>query len=136
MYGTLGGMVLNEIRYNHQSYRNNNMKYDYWTANNPTNAFPQPNADIANISYESTLYYEKSDFLRIKTITLGYTFPKQLLKSTGLSNARIYATAQNPVIWTGFTGVDPEGAAGGTSGATGYAAPSISSWIVGVNLSF
>ncbi|MDR1155778.1 MAG: TonB-dependent receptor [Bacteroidales bacterium] len=136
MYGTLGGMVLNEIRYNHQSYRNNNMKYDYWTANNPTNAFPQPNASIDNIAYESTLYYEKSDFLRIKTITLGYTLPKPLLKSTGLSNARIYATAQNPIIWTGFTGVDPEGAAGGTSGATGYASPSISSWIMGVNLSF
>jgi TonB-linked SusC/RagA family outer membrane protein len=136
MYGTLGGMVLNEIRYNHQSYRNNNMKYDYWTATNPTNAFPQPNASIDNIAYESTLYYEKSDFLRIKTITLGFTFPKQLLKHTGLSNARIYATAQNPVIWTGFTGVDPEGAVGGSSGATGYAAPSVSSWMMGVNLSF
>jgi TonB-linked SusC/RagA family outer membrane protein len=136
MYGTYGGMVLNQIRYNHQSYRNNNMKYDYWTENNPTNAFPQPNANINDISYESTLHYEKSDFLRIKTITLGYTFPKQLLKNTGLSHARIYATAQNPVIWTGFTGVDPEGAIGGASGATGYAAPSVSSWIMGVNLSF
>jgi TonB-linked SusC/RagA family outer membrane protein len=136
LYGAFGGMIKNEIRYNHQSYRNNNMKYDYWTMNNPTNAFPRPNADINNIDYESTLYYEKSDFLRVKTVTFGYTLPKQLLENIKLSSARIYVTAQNPLIWTKYSGVDPEGAASGVSAASGYASPSVSNWIVGINLNF
>ena len=73
--------------------------------------------------------YEKSDFLRVKTITLGYTLPKNLVNKATLSNCRLYVTAQNPLVFTNYTGVDPEGAAT-------YASPSVSSWIFGVNVSF
>ncbi len=128
-YAALGGMVRHDIRYNHQSHRNNNVVYDYWTPDNPTNAFPRPNRNIDNIEFESTLYYEKSDFLRIKTMTLGYTLPQKVVNKMTLSRFRVYFTAQNPFVFTGFSGVDPEG-------ATGYASPSVSSWIVGANISF
>ncbi|MFC4675772.1 SusC/RagA family TonB-linked outer membrane protein [Dysgonomonas termitidis] len=128
-YSTLGGMLSNNIRYNHQSDRNNNVKYDYWTATNPTNAYPQPDRGFQNIDYESSLYYEKSDFLRLKTVTLGYTLPKKLIIKAALSRCRIYFTAENPLLFTNYSGIDPEG-------ATGYAAPSLSSWILGLNLSF
>ena len=53
---------------------------------------------------------------------------KTLNKAT-LSNCRLYVTAQNPLVFTNYTGVDPEGAAT-------YASPSVSSWIFGVNVSF
>ena len=129
LYGTLGGMLRNAVRVNHQSYRNNSVKFDYWTPNNPTNAYPRPNRLYDNIEYESSLYYEKSDFLRVKTITLGYTLPKNLVNKATLSNCRLYVTAQNPLVFTNYTGVDPEGAAT-------YASPSVSSWIFGVNVSF
>lgn len=129
LYGTLGGMLKNAVRVNHQSYRNNSVKFDYWTPNNPTNAYPRPNRLYDNIEYESSLYYEKSDFLRVKTITLGYTLPKNLVNKATLSNCRLYVTAQNPLVFTNYTGVDPEGAAT-------YASPSVSSWIFGVNVSF
>ena len=99
------------------------------TPNNPTNAYPRPNRLYDNIEYESSLYYEKSDFLRVKTITLGYTLPKNLVIKASLSNCRLYVTAQNPLVFTNYTGVDPEGAAT-------YASPSVSSWIFGVNVSF
>ena len=75
------------------------------------------------------LYYQKSDFLRVKTITLGYTLPEKWVRKATLSKCRIYLTAENPFIFTNYEGIDPEG-------ATGYAYPSVSSWIVGVNLSF
>ncbi|NDW11126.1 TonB-dependent receptor [Dysgonomonas sp. 520] len=134
-YGTFGGMIANEIRYGHQAGRNNTAKYDYWTPENPTNAFPRPNKN-KEPEYEAALYYEDSDFIRLKTITLGYTFPKKLISKAGISNFRIYATAQNPYVWSNYSGVDPEGAASGVSKASGYASPSVSSWIFGVNLSF
>lgn len=129
LYGTMGGMLNNNLRYNHQSYRNNSLKLDYWSPNNPTNAYPRPNQSYDNIEYESTLRYEKSDFLRIKTITLGYTLPKQWISKANLTNCRFYLTAENPFVITDYTGIDPEG-------TTGYAAPSLSSWMFGVNLSF
>ncbi len=137
-YATLGGMLANGIRYNQQSYRNNNVKYNYWTPENPTNDYPRPNRLTDNIEYESSLYYEKSDFLRIKTITLGYTLPKDLVRKITLTNCRFYFTAQNPFVFTKFTGVDPEGAT--TKVESGYnrsyASPSYTSWIFGLNLSF
>lgn len=140
MYATVGGMLRNGIRYNHQPDRNNNVKYDYWTESNPTNAFPQPNRTIANIEtdYEHTLYLEKSDFLRIKTITIGYTLPKKIVNKASLTNCRVYFTAENPFVFTDFTGVDPEGATTevGSGFNRTYTSPSISSWILGVNVSF
>lgn len=129
LYGTLGGMLRNNIRINHQSYRNNSVKLDYWTPSNPTNKYPRPNRNYDNILYESSLYYEKSDFLRVKTITLGYSIPEKIIDKIGVSNCRLYVTAQNPYVFTDYTGIDPEG-------ATGYAEPSVSSWIFGVNVSF
>lgn len=138
LYATVGGMLRNGIRYNHQSDRNNNVKYDYWTENNPTNAFPQPNRSVQNIEYESSLYYEKSDFLRVKTITLGYTLPRNIVNKMSLANCRLYFTAENPFIFTDFTGVDPEGAttAVGSGYNRTYTSPSVSSWIFGLNVSF
>ncbi|MDR1154930.1 MAG: TonB-dependent receptor [Bacteroidales bacterium] len=137
-YATAGGMLENGIRYNQQSYRNNNVKYNYWTPENPTNDYPRPNRLVDNDPYETALYYEKSDFLRIKTITLGYTLPQRLVNKATLSNCRFYFTAQNPFVFTKFTGVDPEGATTvvGSGYNRSYASPSYSSWIMGINLSF
>jgi hypothetical protein len=137
-YATMGGMLANGIRYCQQSYRNNTIKFNYWTPTNPTNDYPRPNRLEDNIQYETSLYYEKSDFLRVKTVTLGYTLPQKLANKATLSNCRFYFTAQNPLVFTNFTGVDPEGAT--TSVGSGYdrsySSPSYSSWILGINLSF
>ena len=59
----------------------------------------------------------------------GYTLPEKWVRKATLSKCRIYLTAENPFVFTNYEGVDPEG-------ATAYAYPSVSSWIVGVNLSF
>ena len=85
--------------------------------------------DLFHIEEQMKVINEKSDFLRVKTITLGYTLPKSLVNKATLSNCRLYVTAQNPLVFTSYTGVDPEGAAT-------YASPSVRSWIFGMNVSF
>ena len=47
-------------------------------------------------------------FLRLKTLTLGYTLPKKALRKWGISTARVYVAGQN--LWTisGYSGYDPE----------------------------
>jgi iron complex outermembrane receptor protein len=52
----------------------------------------------------SSLYVEKADFFKLDNITLGYTF-----KPTGaLRNLRMYISGQNLLVFTNYTGIDPE----------------------------
>ena len=56
----------------------------------------------------STRYIEDGSYLRIKNITLGYTFPKSLLRKVKLDNVRAYMNIQNLYTFTKYTGFDPE----------------------------
>ncbi len=51
---------------------------------------------------------EDASFLRLNTLTLGYTLPKKLVSQIGISNLRFYATANNVFIITDYSGLDPE----------------------------
>jgi len=50
----------------------------------------------------------KGDFLKLKNLTLGYSFPPKLLQKMDLSNLRLYVSGQNLAILTGYPGPDPE----------------------------
>ncbi len=47
-------------------------------------------------------------YVKVKTITLGYTFPKKLLTPWGCQYLRLYATVTNPFVFTKYKGFDPE----------------------------
>lgn len=67
----------------------------------------------------SDRYVEDGSYLRVKNITLGYTFPKTWIKHIGLENLRMYCNIQNLFTITGYKGYDPEVGAS-TSDANGY----------------
>lgn len=67
----------------------------------------------------SDRYVENGSYLRIKNITLGYTFPKRLLKPLHLENLRLYCNIQNLWTITGYKGYDPEVGAS-TADSNGY----------------
>ena len=101
--------------------------YDYWTPSNPTNDFPQPGS-----SRGAGLTNVDGSYLKIKNITLGYSFPKALQEKLGMSRMRIYGTVYNPFIFTRSSmlkGVDPE-----NGGAASF--PLYKQVVFGVNLSF
>jgi TonB-dependent starch-binding outer membrane protein SusC len=56
----------------------------------------------------SDRFLEDGSYLRLKTITLGYSFPKQTTDRIKLTKLRIYITAQNLLTFTRYTGYDPE----------------------------
>jgi hypothetical protein len=98
------------------------LKVDYWTPTNPTNAFPQPDAGRDGLMYTSTLTYLDGSFIKIRTIDLGYNFSSRLLSKAGISSLRAYVSAQNPfILWAPLKknglGIDPEG--NGTGNAIG-----------------
>ncbi len=53
----------------------------------------------------STLYLEKGDFVRLQNATVGYNVP---LKDGTFKNLRFSLTGQNLLLFTGYTGLDPE----------------------------
>ena len=67
----------------------------------------------------SDRYIENGSYLRVKNITLGYTFPKQWIKHIGLENLRLSCNIQNLWTITGYKGYDPEIGAS-TSDMNGY----------------
>ena len=51
---------------------------------------------------------EDGSFLRLNTLTLGYTVPKTLTQKVHIQNLRLYATANNVFVLTDYSGFDPE----------------------------
>ena len=91
----------------------NNMKKNYWTPENPSNSMGQPSnmgpyRDQNTTGKSISHLVQKTDFLKVSYITLGYTFRKNLLNKVNLGNLRVYSTIQNPFTFTGFSGFDPE----------------------------
>lgn len=56
----------------------------------------------------SDFYVEDGSFLKLRTITLGYTLPKSISNAVKASKIRFYVTAQNLFVFTRYSGVDPE----------------------------
>lgn len=165
--GTLISLLHSPASYlNMLSGRRGQIKVDYWTENNPTNDYPMAGGGIAvrgggsngnadNPSYGTTLAYFSSSFLKIRTLTLGYTLRENWMRPLGISHARFYVSVNNPfVLFSPFkneTGMDPEPnseagqrstTASGSIGlnrrypAIGYDTPSLRTYIFGVNVSF
>lgn len=98
--------------------------FDRWHGEGTSNTQPRISATgHPNTVYVSTRYMEDADYLKIKTVTLGYDF-KQAWKSCPLQQLRFYVQVQNLYTFTGYTGLDPEvGSAGGAD-----------SWASGIDL--
>lgn len=95
----------------------NNLKKDYWTPENPTNASAQPGnmgpyrgkaGPWGNQKSEVSHTMSSSDYFKVSHISLGYTFDKSLIAKSFLTNLRVYCTVQNPFIICADYVVDPE----------------------------
>ncbi|WP_262732551.1 SusC/RagA family TonB-linked outer membrane protein [Gaetbulibacter sp. NE] len=135
-YGAGGNKVYNGLkgtRINGGENITANVYNTRWNGEGSTNTNPGANRD----SYASNYYLEDGDFFRINNITVGYTLKNVL---SGVNSLRIYATAQNPFMFTEYTGFTPEivGGAGGsaanTSGIELSAYPNLKTFLFGVNI--
>lgn len=83
---------------------------------------------------------EDGSFLRLNTLTLGYTMPKSLMQKVKIENLRFYVTGYNLFLWTNYSGYDPEVSTMRRTNLTpgvdysGY--PKSRQFVVGLNLNF
>ncbi|NGF55915.1 SusC/RagA family TonB-linked outer membrane protein [Parapedobacter sp. SGR-10] len=107
--------------------KRNGLRRNYWTTNNPSNEAPAPNF-IQPPAYLSSLGYEKADYIRLRNISLGYTFPANVVKGIGVESLRLFTTMSNVWTWTEVQGYGPEQNPG--------AYPEPRTWLFGLNFSF
>jgi len=105
----------------------NTVKKNWWTPDNPTNDFYANDEDAGTMSGQGAAYYEKSDFIRIKDISLAYNLPESVLERVGMDKIQIYTTARNLVTFTNYGGMDPE--LGGQRGI-----PLQKEFVIGLNI--
>ena len=100
--------------------------------------YPFPNNAAASSGVGSAQWLSAANkvtdasFVKVKYITLGYTFPKKWINKIGISKLRLYCTVTNPFVFTKYKGFDPEWA-DATNKNDG---PSTVSWQFGASLKF
>ena len=113
------------------------MYYKHWNKPGDVTWVPKPSyqgyypANPRQMSEYSTFCYEKTDYIKLKNISLSYNFPAQWVKKMGLSNLQLYVSAYN--LWTSTTypGHDPE-----FTGSDVGAYPQARSYTAGLKLDF
>jgi len=83
---------------------------------------------------------EDGSFLRLNTLTLGYSLPDDVVKKIGFTRFRIYTTGYNVALWTKYSGLDPEVSTRRrtplTPGVDFSPYPRSRQFVLGVNLNF
>ena len=142
---SIGGQIYNYSRQEYDSDgtytdRNQMKLHDGWSRwEKPGDIATHPvakynNSDKGNSS--SSRYLEDSDYLKLRSLSLGYNFN---LKQYGIQNLRVSLSGENLFTLTDYSGVDPEipassGSVMGTAGAAVY--PSVRRFMFGLNVTF
>lgn len=107
--------------------KKNGIKVNYWTPENPSNEAPRPQY-TASVPNFGILAYQDASYFRLRTATLGYTFPKNLTKKIAIEKLRLYFTGTNLFTVTDYQSYSPEKEPGGY--------PEPQTFTFGINLSF
>ena len=108
-----------------------------WTPTHTNTNIPRLNDDDANNMQDSNRpgWLQNGTFLRINTVSLGYTLKEGLIK--GLGSARIYATVQNLYSFQGYKGYNPDFTSGVFNPGFDFGSyPKPRTMLIGVQASF
>ena len=143
--GSQGNEIFNASRIDLEGMKDNKNQsvvvLDRWTTAGQITDVPRAGATnyqgIAATA-NSTRWIEDGSYVRMKAVTLGYNFKKLFL---GLQSLKLYATGQNLVTWTKYSGFDPEVSAFGGNSGTGQGIdygtyPQVRTFIFGLKAGF
>lgn len=111
-YGRYGQKVINGARINLENMRGKGNQstavLHRWRAEGDDTDIPRA---LYNMGYNylgSDRFVENASFLRLKTLSLSFNFPKKWLKSLGITKLNVFATGYDLFTWTKYKGQDPE----------------------------
>ena len=105
-----------------------------WTPDNKDAILPMRVAlDLNDALQRSSRHMHKADYVRLKSLNIGYSLPKELLSKTQISSARFYFAGMNLWTWAAHKTYDPEV---NEFGSKGFEIPIGKTYTFGVELSF
>ncbi|RNI29746.1 TonB-dependent receptor [Rufibacter immobilis] len=110
-YGAFGHQIFNGTRRYDLPDANMQTRFlNRWTGEGTTNEYPRFTRNDTNGNYTrpSDLYIEDGDFVRLKTLQLGYNLPSSVLTKLHIQKLRVYVSADNLLTFTNYSGFDPE----------------------------
>jgi TonB-linked SusC/RagA family outer membrane protein len=145
LQGVAGNEIANFNRLNLEDLngRNNVLTEAYtnrWTPQNPNNEYTRAYAGVRTNRF-SDVYVEDGSYLRIQSITLGYSISSNFLSKMAINRLRIYVSGRNLYTFTKYSGVDPEVSWGGQNNALSAGAdfggyPIAKTYLMGVTINF
>ncbi|MNI38652.1 TonB dependent receptor [compost metagenome] len=115
LQGVQGNDILNATRiYTEGMWEPRNQSatvLNRWSPTNKNSTIPRPDLNTTEDNYNtkiSSRFVEKGSYLRLKSLTLGYTIPKQVLEKWKINKLRFYVTGENLLTFTKYSGLDPE----------------------------
>ncbi|MCD6659398.1 MAG: TonB-dependent receptor [Lentimicrobium sp.] len=116
IYGSFGNEIINSMYqtlYSTKMFETNiskDMALNHWSPENPNSDVPRLDAADLNKNAEnfSDLYVEDGSYLRLKNLQFGYTMPAKITQKIQVKSMRVYASFDNLITLTKYTGLDPE----------------------------
>ena len=78
-----------------------------WTPNNTSSNIPRWQYGDQYTAYGSDRWLTSASYLNFQSFTVGYTLPKKVLESIGISKLRVYCAGENLCFWSARKGLDP-----------------------------
>lgn len=114
------------------NFHNDLITGNRWTNENRTGAtLPRLELFNSNNGATSTRFLTDASYLNIRTITLGYSLPTELVSKIKLNNVRVFTSLDNIYLFTKRQGLNPQASFGGASDFVYYPARTLS---FGVNI--
>lgn len=109
-----------------------------WTPENTNTDVPGFVKGGTESKFFNDKFVENGSFVKMKSITLGYTLPESTCRQMGINNLRVYLSVQNPFHITSYSGLDPEATMGSPliQGVDWGSYPNSRNYLIGLNFSF
>ncbi len=141
-YSTGAKIYGNNLRYDEQtgsSFYENYINYVYdhrWQKEGDVTDVPRMDTDGSLANSQSSRFLMNGNYLKIRSLTLGYTLPKSLLRNTFINNLRLFMEAENLYTFTSsnYIGLDPAGV--DADGVQWWNYPQSRSFVFGVTVGF
>lgn len=128
LFEVLQGVTKINYFYGALTGRGNEINVDYWTPDNPSNEFPQPNI-TSPYYYQDAVRVRDASFIALRNVSLAYTLPKRLSQKIKVASLQFYVRGNNLKYFTKYVDAySPESELGRF--------PVTKNWTIGTNITF
>jgi TonB-linked SusC/RagA family outer membrane protein len=105
-YASVGNDMIRNYERTENKLNKLNYQLDRWTGEGTSNTVPRVTTGASSNNLFSSYFVEDASFLRIQTIQLGYSLPKKVIDSFGISKFRLYGSINNVYTFSKYRGFD------------------------------